>query len=107
MIKKIQLQNIQIFVYFQPSKGSVSSTISYTLCFLNVLSSNLFLRSTAPFCFMPYEEIWFKIHILWIFTFFALYTSQFSLTYSTSIYAMQGMVVNVLGDGKMIVFSSN
>ena len=49
MIKKIQLQNIQIFVYFQPSKGSVSSTISYNLCFLNVLSSNLFLRIHCSF----------------------------------------------------------
>ena len=58
MIEKIPLQNIQIFVYFQPSKSSVSSVTSYTWCFLNVLSSNFFLRSTASFCFMPYEEIW-------------------------------------------------
>lgn len=65
------------------------------------------LRGTASFCFMPYEEIWFSINVLWIFTFFALYTSQFSLTYSTSIYAMSGMVVDILGDGKVIVFSSN
>ena len=91
MMENIQLQNVQIFVYFQPSKGRVSSVISYTLHFLNVLSSNLSLRATASFCFMPYEEIRFNINILWIFIFFALYTSQFSLTYSTSIYAVSGM----------------